>query len=105
MARTWCLKGCCSGKAGDYAEAAASFKCAQKLAEEVGDAKLALSVIINRTICEIHSGNARVVAMRARRAFVMAQAEGDGQVTLLTHIIRCETVCACTLRYLPFTIK
>ena len=88
MARTWCLKGSCSGAAGDFAVAASSFKRAQQLAEEAGDAELGLCVMLNRAISEIRVGDPAAAAACSRRAFVKAEAEHDPEIILAAHCVR-----------------
>lgn len=88
-ARTWCLKGSCSGAAGDFTVAASSFKRAQQLAEEAGDAQLVLCVMLNRAICEVRIGDPTAAAACSRRAFVKAEAEHDPAMILVAHCVRC----------------
>lgn len=88
MARAWCLKASCSGEAGEFSAAAASFKAAQKLAESAGDVSLVLCILVNRAICEIRLGDCKAAATRSRRAFVRAEAEGDPEMTLKTLCVR-----------------
>lgn len=88
MARTWCFKASCSGEAGEFSAAMASFKAAQKLAEAAGDVPLVLSVMANRAICEIRLGDCKAAATRSRRAFVRAEAEGDPEMILKALCVR-----------------
>lgn len=88
MARAWCLKASCSGEAGEFSTAAASFKAAQKLAESAGDVPLVLCVLTNRAICEIRLGDCKAAATRSRRAFVRAEAEGDPEMILKALCVR-----------------
>lgn len=89
VARTWCLKGSCSGAAGDFTVAVSSFKRAQQLAEETGDAQLALCVMLNRAISEIRLGDPATAANFSRRAFVKAEAEHDPEMVMVAHCVRC----------------
>lgn len=89
VARTWCLKGSCSGAAGDFAVAASSFKRAQQLAEQAGDVQLALCVMLNRAIAEVRLGDPTAAAACSRRAFVKAEAEHDPEMMLVAHCVRC----------------
>lgn len=88
MARAWCLKGSCSGEAGDFTAAAASFKHAHQLAEDTDDGPLLLVVLANRAICEIWRGDVKAAATRSRRAFISAEAEGGSEMILVAHCIR-----------------
>ena len=89
VARTWCLKGSCSGAADDFAVAASSFKRAQQLAEQAGDVQLALCVMLNRAITEVRLGDPTAAAACSRRAFVKAEAEHDPEMILVAHCVRC----------------
>lgn len=90
MARTWCHKGSCSGEASDFTMAAASFKCAQRLAEDAGDMPLVLCAMVNRAICEVRRGDAKAAATRSRRAFVKAEAEKNSEMMIAAHCARFE---------------